>query len=78
MQLQLTQPGRLHTRDLIPADPIIRWKVDLGNSHVYAIGFNLGRPGQKSRWKITGRKDKYNTPEEALAVLQAEEDKRLA
>jgi hypothetical protein len=77
MELRLTEPGCLHTRDLNPTDPIVRYKVRLRENHVYVIGFNLGRPGQKSRWRIVGRKTNYKTEHEALAMLQKEEDFRL-
>jgi len=76
MILQLTEPGHLHTLDLIPTDPIVRWKVELRENHTYIIGFNLGRPGQQSRWQIVGRKTNYETEHAALAALQKEEDAR--
>jgi len=74
MELQLTEPGYLHTLDLIPTNPIVRWKVRLRENHVYIIGFNLGRPGQKSWWRIAGRKTPYEAAEKALLVLQKETD----
>lgn len=74
MQLQLTEPGHLRLFDPNRVDPIIRWKVNLPKSHVYVFGFNIGRPGSKSRWRIGGRKINYQTAEEALAVLQKEQD----
>ena len=72
MKLQLTEPGYLHALDLIPANPIIRWKVALPGRHFYIIGFNLGRPGQKSWWRIVGRKGTHLNAAAALAVLQQE------
>jgi hypothetical protein len=76
LKLQLTEPGHLRTIDLNPTDPIVRHKVRLGETHVYVIGFNLGRPGQKSRWRIAGRKTNYKSAEAALDALQKEEDER--
>jgi len=72
MKLQLAEPGYLHTQDLIPAKPIIRWTVRLPGKHFYIIGFNLGRPGQKSWWRIVGREGRHCSALAALAVLQQE------
>lgn len=68
-KLRLTKPGRLYAQYLTPPDPIIRWKVEPLEKDVFIIGFNLGRPGQKSRWRIAGRETDYDTAEEALAVV---------
>ena len=80
LKLRLTEPGLLYASDLIPVNPIVRWKVELRDKHVYIIGFNIGRPGQNSWWQITGRKRKhgYKTYIDALAALQYEMDNAKA
>ena len=72
--LKLTKPGQVHAPDLIPTDPINRWKVEGLEKDVFIVGFNLGRPNQKPYWQIAGRKNNYESTEDALAVLQKEQD----
>lgn len=43
---------------------------------IFIIGFNVAHPNAKAYWEITGRREQYSTPEEALAVLQREVDAR--
>ena len=73
MKLTMRAVGHLNRQQaMLDTDPVNRYKVEPLDHDVFIIGL-LGGNGHE-RWEITGRKDKYKTPDEALAVLQKEAD----
>ena len=74
MKLTMRAVGHLHGEEMKPTDTINRWKVEPLEKETFIVGFNVDRPIHNAYWQITGRKGNYKTAEEALAVLQKEQD----
>jgi hypothetical protein len=75
MHMQLTKRavGTLRRQaESSDADIVNRYVVEPLDHEVSLIGFFGGNTHE--HWEITGRKNKYKTPDEALAVLQEEAD----
>jgi hypothetical protein len=75
MQLTKRAVGTLRRQaEPLDTDTVNRYVVEPLDHEVSLIGFFGGSTDE--HWEITGRKNRYKTPDEALAVLQKEADAR--
>jgi hypothetical protein len=75
MQLTKRAIGTLRGQaEPLDTDTVNRYIVEPLDQEVSLIGFFGGNTHE--HWEITGRKNRYKTPDEALAVLQREADAR--
>jgi hypothetical protein len=74
MELTLKAIGKLASGLVSkPEDPVTWFHVEHLGKTFSILGFNVRKPQAHEHWRIHGRKDVYNTRDEALAVLQQEE-----
>ncbi|MDP9161482.1 MAG: hypothetical protein M3O09_14775 [Acidobacteriota bacterium] len=69
-QLRICAIGHLRGKEIRPSDLVNKWKVEGIEKEVFIDSDGAPDP----TYCITGRPELYKTPEEALAVLQKEND----